>query len=791
MNFANITAWTIPEGSVTQVTDSNGDIIWKLTQPVTSSYFYVEDTSGEANTLNIKKSSSSAPTVTIYYSSDQQNWTSLGSTSTTDISTTIPANSKLYLKATVNNWGSSTYYNGIKCSGSHNVGGNILSLLYGDNYAGQTGFPSGSARNFYGLFNGNNTLVSAGNLELPSTTSSYCYTNMFNGCSALTTTPVLPSTTIASNCYQGMFSGCRALTTAPVLPATSLNDTCYANMFFNCTSLTTAPVLPATTLGVECYKRMFQGCTALTTAPALNATTLADYCYQNMFYNCTALTTAPASLPATTLTPYCYDYMFYNCSSLETAPALAATTMANRSCEFMFCGCSSLINIQASLPATTMVQNCYQGMFKNCSSLTTAPELPATTLANYCYTEMFNGCSSLMVAPVLAATTLANYCYQQMFYGCTTLTSAPELPATTLVDSCYQGMFYNCSNLNEIIIYADDNSASSCTWQWVTNVAQQGDFYNLGQASYSIDSVHGVPIGWTLHTTPPTPPAPPTPTPTSKNDYFYVEDASGEGCTFTIKKNYNYNDRSGTNPAHNPPITMYYSTDQENWHKLTDNISASGHSRAVPAGGKLYLRAIAEFYSGYDGDCHRDIHTYINCDKKFNVGGNIMSLLLGSNFKTGIITTGYYTNALSYLFSGTRVADASNLYLADANGGLSYGCFDRTFQGCRSLITAPATLPATNLAGYDYTYMFYNCTNLTTAPVIEATTLSHDCCSNMFNGCSSLNRITTYMNDISATDCLYNWMSGVSAQGDFYNLGGAQFQSGVSGIPSGWTEHNN
>lgn len=50
MNFTNITSWTIPEGSVTQVTDSNGDIIWKLnTDPhtpwyITATYYPITTT---------------------------------------------------------------------------------------------------------------------------------------------------------------------------------------------------------------------------------------------------------------------------------------------------------------------------------------------------------------------------------------------------------------------------------------------------------------------------------------------------------------------------------------------------------------------------------------------------------------------------------------------------------------------------------------------------------------------------------------------------------------------------
>jgi hypothetical protein len=58
----------------------------------------------------------------------------------------------------------------------------------------------------------------------------------------------------------------------------------------------------------------------------------------------------------------------------------------------------------------------------------------------------------------------------------------------------------------------------------------------------------------------------------------------------------------------------------------------------------------------------------------------------------------------------------------------------------------------------------------------------------MFKGCSSLTSITSYANDISALNCLYNWLQNASSTGIFHNLGSATYPSGVSGIPSGWTE---
>jgi len=120
---------------------------------------------------------------------------------------------------------------------------------------------------------------------------------------------------------------------------------------------------------------------------------------------------------------------------------------------------------------------------------------------------------------------------------------------------------------------------------------------------------------------------------------------------------------------------------------------------------------------------------------------------------------------------------------------LANNCYNSMLRGCTSLTTAPA-LPATTLATQCYRNMFWGCTSLTTAPVLPATTLANNCYGMMFFGCTNLNKVTTYAKNISASGCLSNWLNGVSPTGDFYNLGGATYESGANGIPTGWTVKN-
>ena len=90
------------------------------------------------------------------------------------------------------------------------VQGNIMSLVYGDNFARKTSLEIDSQ--FTTLFWKATKLTSAENLIMPATTlTGGCYREMFNGCTSLTTAPVLPATTLIGHCYFWMFQGCTSL----------------------------------------------------------------------------------------------------------------------------------------------------------------------------------------------------------------------------------------------------------------------------------------------------------------------------------------------------------------------------------------------------------------------------------------------------------------------------------------------------------------------------------------------------------------------------------------------------
>ena len=143
-----------------------------------------------------------------------------------------------------------------------------------------------------------------------------------------------------------------------------------------------------------------------------------------------------------------------------------------------------------------------------------------------------------------------------------------------------------------------------------------------------------------------------------------------------------------------------------------------------------------------------------------------------------------------YMFSGCKSLTEAPVLPATT---LANYCYFSMFEGCTSLTKAPE-LPATALSIFCYGHMFKGCTSLTKAPVLSATTLGDYCYHYMFNGCSSLNEVRCQMpSTISSGSIGSNadsWLEGVASTGTFYTNADANWPSGASGIPTGWTRVN-
>ena len=256
----------------------------------------------------------------------------------------------------------------------------------------------------------------------------------FNGCTALTAAPALPSSIVNAD---SMFYGCTSLVTGTAIPT---NCTEATNMYRNCNKLQVAPtnnsngLIKGNFIFKDCTslvdasdfqikgastlvtKEIFSGCTNLIDGPSsiTNTTDLTK-----AFYNCTKLTSIP-SLPNSVAE---MEYMCFNCNSLTTTPNMTAvnkvTSLLNT-----FNHCTSLTTIH-SFPqrVSNDLLSCV-GTFYGCSSLTNLPILP-----NYIGSmeSMFYGCSSLIPQNIYIPNTVTNlkntFSGAVNFYGVVTLNS--------------------------------------------------------------------------------------------------------------------------------------------------------------------------------------------------------------------------------------------------------------------------------------------------------------------------------------------------------------------------------
>ena len=124
--------------------------------------------------------------------------------------------------------------------------------------------------------------------------------------------------------------------------------------------------------------------------------------------------------------------------------------------------------------------------------------------------------------------------------------------------------------------------------------------------------------------------------------------------------------------------------------------------------------------------------SFTETDVPVSCKGDIRTLIDWENYATADTENARF----SYLFQNCSVlTSAPDL----PSKNLSSKCYYSMFYGCTGLTTAPA-LPATVLANGCYARMFYGCTNLKSAPALPATELAENCYQSMFYGCKSLQK---------------------------------------------------
>ena len=208
----------------------------------------------------------------------------------------------------------------------------------------------------------------------------------------------------------------------------------------------------------------------------------------------------------------------------------------------------------------------------------------------------------------------------------------------------------------------------------------------------------------------------------------------------------------GISKSNTPSISI--STDKQTWTTVTPNASPT-YFITLNAGQKVYIKGSNNTYNNDSWPTKG----FFTSTGRFNVSGNIMSLIYADDFK-------------------------NKTTLSSSNES----AFAKLFYEANKLISAEhLVLPATTLVFACYMFMFYGCTSLTTAPELPATTLKNYCYYYMFYDCSSLNYIKMLATDVSANNCLTNWVTNVATSGTFVKDASATLPTGINGIPDGWT----
>ena len=588
----------------------------------------------------------------------------------------------------------------------------------------------------------------------------YAFYHLFDGCTSLTKAPELPATTLAHNCYDCMFLGCTSLTKAPVLPATTLAETCYARMFDGCTSLVNAPELPATTLYMSCYISMFSGCTSLTKAPALPATTLYMNCYQSMFKGCTSLTKSPV-LPATTLRDSCYYYMFSGCSSLNEVRCQIPSSYSSYYISSKYAynwleGVASTgtfyTNADAKWPSgasgiptgwTRVNERAKDDITKPLTfkatqdgSSVTLKKKGSPTGSFQTSTDGGNTWSDYTLDTAIALNTGD----EVSFRAKANRTSAPSM--NDYFQFVMTGKIEAWDNVMSMIRTND-----FATYDTVVDFA----FCGLFEDCTSLTKAPVLPAttlanscykymfyGCQSLTKAPELPA------TTLTDYCYG--FMFPGCTSlteapelpaTTLANYCYQYMfSGCTSLTKAPVLPATTLGDYCYESMFRGCTSLTEAPVLPA-----TTLASDCYGHMFGDCT----------------------------------------------SLTKAPELPATALADF-------CYENMFSGCTSLTKAPE-LPATTLTDHCYYAMFNGCTSLTKAPVLPVTTLAQYCYQYMFNGCSTLNEVrcqmpSSYSSSSIGSKYAKNWLEGVASTGTFYTNADANWPSGASGIPTGWTRTN-
>ena len=228
-------------------------------------------------------------------------------------------------------------------------------------------------------------------------------------------------------------------------------------------------------------------------------------------------------------------------------------------------------------------------------------------------------------------------------------------------------------------------------------------------------------------------------------------------------------------------VGIYYSIDDGDSWVYTANVNNQEVSATTP----LIHKSEHVLWKGVNKRLSRSRNagysSYFSSNGLFSVGGSLQSMIWGDEYETKLSTKDWMSYL--FLFRGSKVKNAKNLRFTATS--MHNGTYNGLFENCVYLTVPPSEIGYGG--GGAYEYAFQGCTSLLSSPDILIASPSSTCLKNMFTGCTSLKYIKILSTNISATNCLQNWVQNVPSGGTFVKASGVTFPSGASGIPNGWT----
>ena len=212
------------------------------------------------------------------------------------------------------------------------------------------------------------------------------------------------------------------------------------------------------------------------------------------------------------------------------------------------------------------------------------------------------------------------------------------------------------------------------------------------------------------------------------------------------------------------------------------SLPASTATPTIAAGQEICWKA-----SGLTPTSSAGIGTF-SASGLYKAYGNIMSLIYGDNFigQTELLDDYQFRNLF---YNNTNLIDIKGLVMPATS--LTTRCYWCMFQQS-GITSAPyGLLPATTLSYEAYGYMFAECYSLTNAPNLLAAYLTYHSYVGMFRN-TQVNRVKCLATSWSSSDggATYTWLQGAPSTGTFIKARTANWGTGTSGIPSGWTVQN-